>query len=273
MAGASKLARKAAKIAGMTRRIPFEAIDNFRDFGNYAAGDRRLKSGLLYRSAHHGKASDADLQKLADMGLAVVVDLRRTNEREKEPSRRWAGCDVQVIENDIGQDTADEWATFIQTSDLTAASFRAYMVDYYDKLPFQRRHIDLYTRYFRALAETDGAVLVHCAAGKDRTGILCALTHHVAGVNDDDIVEDYLLTNDPERLEKRLPMIREVVKEQTGREASDEALMTAMRVEAEYMAKAFEVMRAAHGSLDGYLDQVLGLTPTLRGRIHDRLLA
>ena len=260
-------------MGGMTRRIDFEAIDNFRDFGNYAAGDRRLRSGLLYRSAHHGKATDADLQRLADLGLGVVVDLRRTNEREKEPSRRWTGCAVQVIENDIGQDTADEWASFIKTSDLSARSMRGYMLDYYEHLPFQRRHIDLYARYFQALAETDGAVLVHCAAGKDRTGILCALTHHVAGVHDDDIVEDYLLTNDPERLEKRLPAIREAVKEQTGREAPDEALITAMRVEPEYMAKAFEVMRAAHGSLDGYLDQVLGLTPELRARIHDRLLA
>ncbi len=257
----------------MTRRIAFEGIDNFRDFGDYDARGRRLKRGLLYRSAHHGKATDEDLRKLADLGLSVVVDLRRSNEREREPNRRWAGHAAQVIENDIGQDTADEWATFIQTSDLTPQSFRAYMLDYYDKLPFQRRHIDLYARYFRALAETEGPVLVHCAAGKDRTGILCALTHHVAGVHDDDIVADYLLTNDEERLQKRLPAMRQVVLEQTGREASDAALMTAMRVEAEYMAKAFEVIRAAHGSLDGYLDQALGLDDHLRGRIHDRLLA
>jgi len=255
------------------RHIPFEAIENFRDFGDYAAGARRLKRGLLYRSAAQSRATDADLEKLGDLGISVVVDLRRSNEREKEPSRRWTGFAAQVIENDLGQDTADEWGTFIQTSDLSVQSFHAYMMDYYRHAPFQRRHIDLYQRYFRALAETDGPILVHCAAGKDRTGIICALTHHVAGVHDDDIQADYLLTNDPARMEKRLPMIREVIHEATGKTASDEALMVAMRVEAEYLAEAFRVMREAHGSLDGYLDQALGLDADLRGRLHERLLA
>jgi len=255
------------------RHIPFEAIENFRDFGDYAAGARRLKRGLLYRSAAQSRATDADLEKLGDLGISVIVDLRRSNEREKEPSRRWTGFAAQVIENDLGQDTADEWGTFIQTSDLSVQSFHAYMMDYYRHAPFQRRHIDLYQRYFRALAETDGPILVHCAAGKDRTGIICALTHHVAGVHDDDIQADYLLTNDPARMEKRLPMIREVIHEATGKTASDEALMVAMRVEAEYLAEAFRVMREAHGSLDGYLDQALGLDADLRGRLHERLLA
>ena len=254
----------------MSRRIAFEGIDNFRDFGGYAAGLGRLKSGLLYRSAQPARATPGDLAKLADLGVALIVDLRRTNEREREP---WPGFPAQVIENDIGQDGLDEWATFIAASDLTVESFRAYMVDYYRKAPFQRRHLDLYRRYFRALAEGEGAILVHCTAGKDRTGILCALTHHLAGVHDDDIVEDYLLTNDAERLEKRLPMIREVIRETTGRAASDEALMTAMRVEAEYLAEAFAVMAERHGSLDGYLDQALGLDEPLRGRLHTRLLA
>jgi len=258
----------------MTRHITFEAIENFRDFGDYAAGPKRLKRGLLYRSAGQSRATDADLEKMAALGLAVIIDLRRSNEREREPSRRWNGFAAEVIENDIGQDTADEWSTFIQSSDLSVQSFRDYMMDYYRHAPFQRRHIDLYQRYFRALAATDGPILVHCAAGKDRTGIICALTHHVAGVHDDDIQTDYLLTNNHERMVARLPTMREYVVEAAGgRVPSDEALLTAMRVEAEYLAEAFRVMCEAHGSLDGYLDQVLGLDADLRARLHDRLLA
>jgi protein-tyrosine phosphatase len=256
----------------MTRHIRFDGIDNFRDFGDYAAGQRRLKAGRLYRSANQAMATDADLQRLAALNLAVIVDLRRSNEREKSPSRRWEGFSAQVIENDIGQESLDEWATFITSSDLTVDSFRNYMLEYYRQAPFQSRHIDLYRRYFRALAETDGPVLVHCAAGKDRTGIICALTHHVAGVHDDDVMDDFLLTNDPERLTNRLPMIRQVIQEATGRVADDEALMTAMRVEAEYLHEAFATMRQKHGSVDGYLDQVLGLEPGLREAIHERLL-
>lgn len=258
----------------MTRRIPFEGIDNFRDFGDYAAGTRRLRRGLLYRSAHHARATDADLERLAALGLAVIVDLRRTNERQRDPCRRWPGFGSTVIDNDIGQDTVDEWHDFIARSDLSVEAFRQYMLAYYRAAPFVRRHLDLYARYFQALAETDGPILVHCAAGKDRTGILCALTHHLAGVHEDDILEDYLLTNDAERLAARVPVMREVVREHSGgRIASDEALLTAMRVEAEYLAEALAVMRGAHGSLDGYLERELGLNGALRERIHARLLA
>jgi protein tyrosine/serine phosphatase len=254
------------------RRIAFEGIDNFRDFGGYPGRGGRLKAGMLYRSGHHGGATDADLQRLAELGLAVIVDLRRANERERMPTRRWEGFSAQVIDNDLGQETLDEWGEFVMGSDLTPVSFRNYMLDYYDKAPFQRRHVDLYSRYFRALADAQGPVLVHCSAGKDRTGILCALTHHVAGVADDDILADYLLTNDMDRLAARLPLIRQAIFDNTGRTAQDDALITALRVEAEYLAGAFAAMRAAHGSVDGYLDQALGMDSGLRDQVRARLL-
>jgi protein-tyrosine phosphatase len=257
----------------MTRHIPFEGIHNFRDFGGYAAGGRQLRTGRLYRSANHAYATDADLQKLAAMNLAVIVDLRRPNEREREPCRRWEGFGAQVIDNDIREERDDEWRDFIASSDLSVESFRRYMLDYYRLAPFWTRHLDLYARYFRALAEVDGPVLVHCAAGKDRTGVICALTHHMAGVHDDDILHDYLLTNDPERLAARLPFMRDHVREISGREASDEALLTGMGVEAEYLEEAFAAIRERYGSLDGYLEQALGLDGRARERIHDRLLA
>lgn len=256
----------------MSRRIPFEGIENFRDFGDYAAGERRLKRGVLYRAAHQSKATDEDLQRLRDLGISLIVDLRRPNEREREPSRRWEGFAGEVIESDIGQATMDEWQVFIARSDLSEQSFRDYMLDYYRAAPHEPRHIDLYRRYFQRLAETDGAVLVHCAAGKDRTGIICALTHHIAGVHDDDIIADYLLTNDAERMSARAPVMIEAMMEQHGRAPSEAAAIVAMSVEAPYLEQAFAVMRERHGSLDGYLDEVLGLNPALRQRIHDRIL-
>jgi protein tyrosine/serine phosphatase len=257
----------------MSRRIAFEGIENFRDFGDYAAGPRRLKPGLLYRSGHHGAATEADLQKLSELAISVIVDLRRANEREYMPTPRWAGFPAQVIENDIGQEGLDEWAEFVMRSELTPATFRQYMLDYYDLAPFQPRHLDLYARYFRALAQADGPVLVHCSAGKDRTGIICALTHHLAGVSEDDILDDYLLTNDMERINRRLPLMRQMIRENTGKDVSDEALTTALRVEPEYLERAFAAMRDRHGSLDGYLEAALGLDAGLREQLHERLLA
>lgn len=258
----------------MTRHIPFEGIENFRDFGGYStAAGRGLRTGRLYRSGHHGRATDEDLGKLAGLGIAVIVDLRRPNEREKEPSRRWPEFSAKVISSDAEQERTTEWNDFLRSSDLSIEAFRGYMLDYYDAAPTDPRYVDLYRRYFRALAEADGAILVHCAAGKDRTGVICALTHHVAGVHDDDIVHDYLLTNDPARIAARTEMVKQMIFETTGRMPTDAAVEYAIGVQPEFLEAAFAAMRARFGSLDGYLEGALGLEPKLRERVHERLLA
>ena len=258
----------------MTRHIRLEAVENFRDFGDYpTASGRRLKRGRLYRSASHGRATDADLAAIEALALAVVVELRRPGERERDPSRRPAGFRGQVIVNDEGEGAdADPWWTFIRSCDLSEAAFRGYLLDYYREAPFTSRHIDLFSRYFRALAEADGPVLIHCAAGKDRTGVLAALTHHIAGVHQDDIVEDYLLTNNPERMAARAPMVAELIAKETGRAPTDAAIRAAIGVEAEYLAEAFHAIEAEHGGTDAYLEGVLGVDAALRAKLEAALL-
>lgn len=256
----------------MTRKIPFDAIENFRDFGDYAVGDRRLKRGLLYRSANQSEATEADLEAMRALGLSVIVDLRRPNERERSPSRRWRDFAATVIENDLGHEEEDPWHTFIKASDLSPGAFTDYMVDYYRDAPFVDRHVDLYSRYFHALSETDGAVLIHCAAGKDRTGILAALTHHLAGVHEDDILADFLLTNDPLRFERRAPQFAAVIEEMTGRRPTQEAVITALGVEAHYLETAFAAIHEKHGTLDAYLRDVLGVDAARREAIAHKIL-
>lgn len=257
----------------MTRKIPFEAIENFRDFGDYAAGQKRIKPRLLFRSAHQAEATDTDLEAMKALGIHLILDLRRPNERERMPARRYAGFDGVVIENHEGTEGEDPWHLFLKESDLSVNSMQDYLRVYYDRAPHESRHIDLFSRWFEALAEAPGPALVHCAAGKDRTGIVCALTHHIAGVHPDDIVEDYLLTNDPARFAKRGPLFADHVEELTGRRPSPEAMVAAMGVEAEYLHAAFNAMKSRHGSIDGYLEQVLGVDAKRRRAIEDHILA
>ncbi|MDB5432552.1 MAG: protein tyrosine phosphatase [Caulobacter sp.] len=256
----------------MTRMIPLEGIENLRDFGDYGAGQRRLKRGRLYRSAHHANATDKDLEAMAALGLSVIVDLRRPNEREVAPSRRWPGFSAEVISNDIGQVDEDPWHSFIKSSDLSADAFRGYMVEYYRAGPYVDRHIDLFSRYFQALARADGPVLIHCAAGKDRTGMLAALTHHIGGVSDEDIVADFLLTNDEARFERRMPLMIAHIADLTGRAPSPEAARMAMGVEAQYLETAIAAMKASSGSLDAYLEKVLGVDARTRAAIETNIL-
>jgi protein-tyrosine phosphatase len=256
----------------MDRHIPLEGITNFRDFGGYVAGGRRLKRGVLYRSAQHSRATDADLAQLAGLGVKVVVDLRRTSEREREPSRRWDGFDAEVIESDVSRGEAGDWRSFMADGDITYEACHRYMVHFYEGMPFLPRHVDLYSRYFQALADSDGAMVVHCAAGKDRTGVICALTHHLAGVGDEDLVEDYMLTNKAQNIEARLPAIREAIAKDTGQQPSENALRAILSVSPDFLESALTAMKARHGSLDGYLEQVLGVDAGMRQRIHAKLL-
>jgi len=257
----------------MTRHLPLEGVENFRDFGGYDTVEgRRLRRGLLFRSASHGKATDADLAAIAALNLAVVVDLRRKGERERDPSRRPDGFAGEVISNDIGEHEEDAWIAHISRSDLTEQSFRDYMFEYYRKAPFDPRHLDLYARYFLALERADGPVLIHCAAGKDRTGLLAALTHHVAGVHPDDALEDYLLTNDPVRMTRRLPQVMEAITALSGRAPSEAAVRVAMAVEADYLATALAAIAAAYGDVDGYLERGLGVDAARRETLRQKLL-
>ncbi|MDO9336973.1 MAG: tyrosine-protein phosphatase [Caulobacter sp.] len=256
----------------MTRKLPFSTIENLRDFGDYAAGHRQMRKGVLFRSAHQAEASEEELEALKALGVRLIVDLRRPGERERSPSKRWKDFDAEVIENNHPEDGDDPWQTFMKHSEITSESMRQYMLKYYDHAPHEARHVDLYTRWFQRLSETQGATLVHCAAGKDRTGILCALTHHIAGVHHDDIIADYLLTNDEERFARRMPLFAAHVEELTGRRPSDDAMRTTMGVEAEYLDRAFEAMRRENGGLDGYLKDVLGVDEARRAAIEKRIL-
>ena len=255
------------------RIVSLEGVDNFRDFGDYAtAAGRRIRPGQLYRSAHHGQATQADLAAMAALEIAVIVDLRRGEERQRTPSRRHDGFAARLIENDGNEAVSDPFVEFIRTSDASEQAFRDYMVGYYRNAPFDDRHLDLFSRYFRALGEAEGPVLIHCTAGKDRTGLLAALTHHLAGVHRDDLLADYLLTNTVASFDRRLPAVAQMIVDVSGRTPTDAAVRAAVSVDAAYLAVAFAEIEAAHGGLDAYLENELGVDARLRAALEDRLL-
>ena len=255
------------------RVLAFDAVNNFRDYGDYPTRHgARLAKGVLYRSAHHAQATDADLRRMEALNLAVIVDLRRKSEREREPSRRPARFNAQVIDNDIGDVGVAPHMTFVANNDLTPENVRGFMIEEYRRIPFEPRHLDLFRRYFRALAYSKGPLVIHCAAGKDRTGLLAALTHKVVGVHDDDIMADYLLTNDAARIEERAPQSQDMISQTTGKRPSLEAVRAFLGVQADYLVAAFAEIDAGHGALDAYLSQALGVDADLKARLRARLL-
>ena len=149
----------------------------------------------------------------------------------------------------------------------------AISTNYYRDAPFQDRHIDLFRRYFQALAEAEGPVLIHCAAGKDRTGLLAALTHHLMGVERDDIFADYLLTNALAR-HRGATAAGDADDRGAVRPYADGRRPCAPRwpsTPATWRPRSTPSRRATAG-LDAYLEDELGVDAALRAAIEARLL-
>jgi protein-tyrosine phosphatase len=257
----------------MDRKHSFESLHNFRDFGGYSAGGRMLVTGRLFRSANHALATDADLARLSGMGIGAIVDLRRPDERQRQPSRRWDGFSGLLVENhdDDEGSSHESWDGFMAQWDMTPEHFRTYILGYYARAPYMPRLLDLFSKYFDTLSKVEGGLIVHCAAGKDRTGLIVALTHALAGVHRDDIIEDYLLTNDSERFKTYGAQWAQMIGEQRGRAPTLDTMQYVMGVQAEFLERSFAEVEARSGSVEVYLRDVLGVTRERREAIEQRL--
>jgi protein-tyrosine phosphatase len=254
------------------RLVDLERVLNFRDFGGYDTADgRRVKRRALYRSAHFSEASDADMATLDALGVDVVVDLRRPEERVREPNR-WPGQGTRVISNDEGNITGlPPHLMALLQDNLTASTVDAYMRQIYREFPYEARHVDLYRSWFSALSDAQGAALIHCAAGTDRTGLGCALTLHVLGVPQETIFADYELTNAVLDLDARLPRIKSRMEERLGRELNAEALLPMLGVNVEYLRGSLDEIEERSGSIDAYLESTLGVGPRERDALREKL--
>jgi len=251
---------------------PLEGVHNFRDFGGYdAAGGGRVRTGLLFRSAHFAEATDADLERLQGLNARAVVDLRRPEERERDPNR-WPGDAAETIANDDGQMELPPHVAVMMQTDLTPESVAHFMHTSYGHYPYEPRYRDLYRRFLHTLVETDRPVVIHCAAGKDRTGVGCALVLSALGVPRDVIFADYELTNVVVDLEARLPVVQATMAERLGRTVSLEALRPMIGVRADYLAAAFASIEATSGSVDDYLTSELGIGAAQRAKLAARLV-
>lgn len=259
------------------RVLVLEGVHNFRDFGGYAvAGGGRLKRGLLWRSGQHHGATDSDLEKIAALNLASVFDLRTSKERDKQPCHRPAvfGARVHYADDPVRppqSEAAPHIAAAQVTRQRTPESTREGLRANYGGIAFRPELLRMMRLYLADLAEGNGASLVNCMAGKDRTGIAVAALQLAVGVHRDDVLEDYVLTNTAGDVEARIQAGMATIAAVTGR--IDEAIMRIlMGVEPEYLEAAFAAMAERHGSIDGYLREALGADDALREKLRDALV-
>jgi protein-tyrosine phosphatase len=247
---------------------------NFRSLrGMPAAGGLRIASDALLRSDHLGQLTAEDWATLGAMGLQTICDLRGQEERSRAPTPLPEGAGVRVMNFDIRNDVRDnpELARSLQ-ADPTARGTRELMLHIYRIFPeaFAPRLAD----WFGVFSEQRVPVLVHCAAGKDRTGFMVALLLHTLGVSRDDILRDYLLsapvdgTADP-----RIPGLQAMFHGMAGLRLSPQAIMPILQVEPDYLQAALDSIDAQFGSVEHYLLKAGGVDSAQIERLRQLYLA
>jgi protein-tyrosine phosphatase len=247
--------------------VRVDGARNFRDAGGYATLDgKTVKRGALYRSGSLGRLSEEGRRELQALGIVGIVDLRTIQERAADGNDWLQHAGLGYYARDYGMSQGDMGSYFADPAHRTAEGMRAMMIQAYKTLPFEQA--PSYKVLFDKLAApTNGAIVVNCTAGKDRTGIATALVLTVLGVPYDTVKRDFLLSNDtidPRELQAHL----------SGPIAAlpPDAAMPILKVEGSYLDAAFAAMRDKDGSVDGYLQKELGVGPDEIAAIRKRLL-
>jgi protein-tyrosine phosphatase len=255
------------------RVVPLSGIHNFRDYGGYDVdGGGKLRSGILWRSAHHQDATAADLDAVDALGIETVVDLRGDDERAAHPCKRSDGFSARVL---FADGNTAGLAPHLQAAKGTIdnETARARMIDTYAGMPYRPVLVNTLRLYLAALAEYDAPSLVHCVAGKDRTGFAVAIVHRLLGVHEDDLMQDYLLTNSAGKIEERIAQGGDVIRARYNAKIPDDAIRTLMSVNPIFLDAALSTVRRDHGDIATYAEVVLNLTPEMHEAMVNKLVA
>jgi protein-tyrosine phosphatase len=230
----------------LDRWVPFTTVFNFRDLGGYATSDgRAVRPGRLYRSDGLYRLAPDERDRFGALSVRTVVDLRRADELAK--AGQLAAAPGLTYHHVSLQRAA--WTSV----SVDAAGMARYLADQYANIAEEGAGDGTPVgRVLRLIAEADNAPLVfHCAAGKDRTGVVAALTLSLLGVPDAVIAEDYALT---QRSEDRY---------NAWRAANDPAFVpptAPSAAPAAAMHLFLTELRTRYGSVPGYAARA-GVTP------------
>lgn len=248
-------------------------IVNFRDFGGVSAdAGHAIARGTLFRCGQPGPLGTTLFADLVARDFAVVVDLRFPDE-VKSAIFPWAepGRPERILMEDGETGDAPHHAFFTAPLDTTEDVHRLYAA-FYAALPADPRYQSLIRRAFQAFAREEGPILVHCSAGKDRTGFLAALLLRLLGAATDDILADYMVSNSASAKAALRPEIERRFAAHGRPVPHEEILDAILGVAPAYLEASFAAIVAAGGSIQGYLASI-GVKDALVAALRARFTA
>lgn len=254
--------------------LPFEGLNNTRDLGGVRTADgSSIKSGMLIRSGQLFFASESDLEQLSRI-CGTVLDLRTTKERNEKPDPELPGVSnihLPVFEDMTAGVTREKESDEKAFYEVAASAERSkmYMCRNYEVFVSTEPAIRSYRSFIDLLlSDRQNALLWHCTAGKDRAGFASVLILYILGVPMQDIIDDYLYTN--ECLHNEIEMLKSMFG------GSDPARLNALQVlfsaDRIYLESLLSKAETLYGSLDGFITEALRVTPEERSALKEKYL-
>jgi protein-tyrosine phosphatase len=239
------------------RHLNLEGASNFRDLGGYPTSDGRIvRWRQIFRSNHLGRLTETDIVIVRQLGVRSAFDFRG---REERAAAHCALAEIAVHSLPIEPTVVATLRARLAAGCLTAEDALEIMRESYRN--YVRLSTDTFRGLFTHLLEDRAPLVIHCTAGKDRTGFACALILHALGVPDDVIADDYLLTN---RFYRRDPT--------ASTDLPDDVRDAIGSVDASFLAAGLEAVQAGYGGLEGYLRDGLGIGEQERAALQARYL-
>jgi protein-tyrosine phosphatase len=250
------------------RRLLLEGTPNFRDYGGYVSSDgRRIRWGKLFRSGQLSALTARDLQFIESLDVRLVCDFRRPQERERDPSIFPEQAQPTIVDLPIDPGSTTGFYDSVSNGNINADEMAGFMCDINREFALEQTHV--YKTMFRhLLALEDGASLVHCAAGKDRTGFAAAVVLSALGVDRQTIMADYMLTDRYFNPDDEIDRISK--KYQWG--GSAQVMRPMLEARELYLLTAFDAIDQSFSCMDEYLDVMLGVGQSERQVLQDRYL-
>ena len=227
----------------VARHVALEGAFNLRDLGGYeTASGHRVRWRTLFRSDSLHRLTEADLAQFAELGIHTVIDLRTGDEVRERGSFDGATRSLNLPLFDQLRSRDDTETTYRDAALVTAR--------YFQILDEGQAQI---ARVFEALSDVASYPAVfHCAAGRDRTGVIAAMVLGLLGVPDDEIVADYVLSQ--EAMERFLEHLR--AERPESAEELDRVGPGLVSLFADAMHGLLDAVRAEWGSFDGYANAI-----------------
>lgn len=245
---------------------------NFRDLGGLKGKDgKKIRPFSILRSGELVRIPAEDKEILTGKyQLKTIVDLRGEKEYQESPDEKIEGTSYHNV--DILQkihETGADLGSLESVRDVHGANF--HMKKLYEQMVLNegaqrgfREFLDL------LLKKEEGALLFHCFAGKDRTGLAAAITLTILGVGKEDILEDYLRTNEQRKEENSLLLGK--LKEQNFSEEHCSIVEIALTVNAEFLETAYRAAEEQYGSFSQYISKALKVTKEEEEELQRRYL-